>query len=127
MAMATNGTSFTVPWITSTFKNPSSTNPLSGIMETVPMWALLLGGFFGVQIVAIILNVLRQVVSGGLIFLAFDGQAANHSQSLLLYYFSFFQGIRINLQRFSTFCLSLAQLSRMVMTPSTFSSNAAKR
>ncbi|PVG01114.1 cytochrome P450 [Serendipita vermifera] len=31
-------------------------------METVPMWALLLGGFFGVQIVAIVLNVLRQVL-----------------------------------------------------------------
>jgi hypothetical protein len=62
MAVAANGTGLTTPWITSTFQSPTPTNPLGSIMQNIPIWALLLGGFFGLQIIAIAANILRQLV-----------------------------------------------------------------
>ncbi|KAG8780128.1 Lanosterol 14-alpha-demethylase [Serendipita sp. 398] len=61
--MATNATSFTAPWITSTFKNANTTPAiLAMVMEKVPIWALLLAAFFGVQIIVVVVNILRQLV-----------------------------------------------------------------
>ncbi|KAG8824152.1 hypothetical protein FRC17_009174, partial [Serendipita sp. 399] len=60
--MATNATSFAVPWISSTFKHANTTPAiLEKLMERVPIWALLVVAFFGVQITVVVLNILRQL------------------------------------------------------------------
>ncbi|CCA74606.1 related to sterol 14 alpha-demethylase [Serendipita indica DSM 11827] len=62
MTTTTNATKLALPWISSTFKSTTTPAILEKAMENVPMWALLVAGFFGVQIVAVVLNVLRQLV-----------------------------------------------------------------
>jgi hypothetical protein len=59
---AVNATSFTVPWIKSTFSSTGAAPLLDGLMNKFPIWVLLLGSFFGIQVIAVVLNVLRQLV-----------------------------------------------------------------
>jgi len=61
MGPPTNGTAFTAPWAVSpSFIRVSTLH--ASFLESTPTWVLLLVGFFGVQILAVVLNVLRQLV-----------------------------------------------------------------
>lgn len=55
-----NGTSFTVPWVTSTFGKTAYLQ--NSFLDKAPTWAIILVGFFGVQLLAVVVNVLRQLI-----------------------------------------------------------------
>jgi sterol 14alpha-demethylase len=61
MGLANNGTSFSVPWISETYGIMPPIRP--SFLDSAPAWVLLVGAFFGLQILAVVLNVLRQLVS----------------------------------------------------------------
>jgi hypothetical protein len=61
MGLASNGTSLPVPWISETYGIMPPIRP--SFLDSAPTWVLLVGAFFGLQILAVVLNVLRQLVS----------------------------------------------------------------
>jgi sterol 14-demethylase len=60
MGLASNGTSFTVPWVLETYGKMAPIRP--SFLDSAPSWVLLVGAFFGLQILAVALNILRQLV-----------------------------------------------------------------
>ena len=61
MSLASNWTIFTVPWTTSVSGETAPTHAYA--LHSMPTWVLLLGAFIGFQVLAVLLNVVRQLVS----------------------------------------------------------------
>ena len=81
--MSSSAMSFSLPWIASAFDDP--TTSLTKLIETVPLWALLIVAFFGLQIVAIVLNVLRQLVRSCLLIKGLGVTSAPEMNIVLIF------------------------------------------